>query len=47
MLEALEDDHEEGSTSALQAILYDEDRVLEAILHAGKDEETDLTLEYL
>lgn len=47
MLEALEDNNEKGSASALESILYDDDRVLEAILQAGKDAETDLTIEYL
>lgn len=47
LLEALEDNNEKGSASALESILYDDDRVLEAILQAGKDAETDLTIEYL
>ena len=46
LLEALAENGEEGSASALQS-LADEEQVLAAILHAGTDAETDLTLEYL
>jgi hypothetical protein len=49
LVEALADNSEKGSASALQeaSLLYDEDHVLAAILHAGTDAETDLTLGYL
>lgn len=40
-LEALNGNQEGGNLSS------DEDRVLEAILFAGKDEDTDLTIHYL
>jgi hypothetical protein len=47
LVEALADNSEKGSASALQSLLYDEDHVLAAILHTGTDAETDLTLGYL
>lgn len=50
-LEALNGNQEDGKgTSSSKPALApgsDEDKVLEAILYAGKDEDTDLTIRYL